>query len=128
MILLKNLPRKSGDFLAKIVAGLVIRFRSIEIGKPVLVVVFVVMVFVHVFPIALACNVDRISLAHISQVAFPAAGSFDIQDKAVIIGVIETCSAQDEVVYECALVQRELGFCASIVVAKTQCAAVCAAN
>ena len=86
------------------------------------------MVFVHILSIAFASDVDRFSFADIFQVTCPAASGCNIQNEAVIVGVIRTCACQDEVFYERALVQCELGLCASIVGTKAQCAAVVTAN
>jgi len=68
-------------------------------------VILVVMDFAHSFSITFTGQVGRVTFADIFQVARPVATGSNIQNKAVIVGVIRTRPCQDEVIYKGTLVQ-----------------------
>ena len=83
-----------------------------------LIMLFIGMVFVHLFSITFAGDVDRVCFANIFQVTHPAAGRGNLQHEAIVVGVIGTRACQDEVFYERTLVQNEVCFCAGVVGSK----------
>src|SRR5687768_4322708 len=90
--------------------------------------VIVVTVLIDRLPIALTGDIDPLSTPHISQVACPTACGLNIQNKSIVLRVIEAITSQIEIFDELTMIQFVKVSCAGIIRLKMERASVSTAH